>query len=174
LIEGAHKLQSDKIWRRSGGCRQHWSFKLSTSSFSLVHSWAYPPCRLDGCVPTMLETNVDLGDGLFVHRKSRVHLLTKRRALISCPDSDGSRSLAFPLPSKTTSQPARPWIARARAFHLLLRIYFSHDVSLTPTVLQDVDSILADLIETAEVSWTAPASLSRPHTSTTAVVAARI
>jgi hypothetical protein len=101
----------------------------------------------------MLENDIELGESLFSHRKSKVHLLTKAVATVSCKDAHGHAS--DPLLSDQAFQPCRSWLPRARSFLFSLQLYFAHDVALTSVVSQEIDSIVADLIESAEVSLTA-------------------
>ena len=101
----------------------------------------------------MLKTDVELGGSLFVHRKSQVRLLTKTATTVLCKSAGHHASAASA--SDEALQLRRLWLPRARAFHLSLQLYFADDVDLAPMVLQDVHSILVDLIEGAEVSRTA-------------------
>ncbi len=96
----------------------------------------------------MLKIDVELGECLYIHRKSRVHLLTQTVTSVLCKNADHHDLAA-------SSQPYRLWLPRARAFLFSLSFYFADDVDLTPTVSQDATSIIAELIEGAEVRLTA-------------------
>jgi hypothetical protein len=104
---------------------------------------------LDARCIEMLKRDIELGFNLVTHRKSHIHLLTKVATTISCKNADHHASL-----SDEMLQPCRLWLPRARTFRLSLQLRFADDVDLTPTVSQDVDSIITDLIESAEVSLT--------------------
>ena len=90
----------------------------------------------------MPENDVELGPSLLVHRKSQVHLLTKTAAKVS---GENTASLV-------ELNPRNLWIPRARTFRLSLQFYLADDVAFTPIECSEIDTPLAELIESAEVS----------------------
>ena len=101
----------------------------------------------------MLKDGIELEECLYIHRKSRIHLLTKAVVTVLRRNADNHARAA-----SSCDQPfqlSRQWLPRARAFRLSFQLYFADDVDLAPILSQDVTSIVADLVEGAEVRLTA-------------------
>lgn len=96
----------------------------------------------------MQETDLELGESLFVHRRCRVRLLVRTKIRLSCKDEYQS---APSVSDSSDFPPARDlWISRAGKFHLSLRLSFADNLDLAS--IQDLRGVVADRVENAEVS----------------------